>query len=77
MRTAKSKLTENKKQTRIQYRKPKITEKKLQISFFLTNTTQTDSLGFLFGNVVHAQSGGNPVDDAFGENSSDSNNCVF
>ncbi len=59
-----------------QYQKPNIVEKKMHVSFFLTPTNQADSVGFMFGTAVFAQSGGNPVDDAFGENSSDSNNCV-
>ena len=45
------------------YRTPKISTKKLHISFFLTTTTLTDSMGFFFGNVANAQST-NPGDPA-------------
>ncbi len=39
------------------YQKPKITEKKCEISFFLSNSFFSDALGFFVGDVVYAQSG--------------------
>jgi len=77
MKIEQTKALNRKHQIEIKYIKPKIATKKLHISFFLKSATPSDNIGYLFGNVIYAQSGGNPVDDAFGENSSDSNNCVF
>ena len=40
----------------MRYSQPKITTKKLHISFFLTQTNLSDAMGFMFGNVAQAQS---------------------
>lgn len=64
----------------LKYIRPKITRKKLSISFFRTDRTYQDSMSFLFGDIVHAQSGdpgsSNSVDDASGEVNSGSDNCI-
>ncbi len=40
----------------MKYKKPKITEKKCKISFFLSNNFFSDALGFFVGDVVYADS---------------------
>ncbi len=41
------------------YQKPKIKEKKCEISFFLSYTSFSNALGFFVGDVVYAQSSSN------------------